>query len=205
MKYTTLFLLICSFSMLNVIPSVRAQAKVGKTASTQAAVRGFIWGLPPEVILENETGTYIDGQDQANTLLFVDVIRGMRSTIAYEFANNKLWRASIFVEKEYNQQQDRVNDLMKIQQDLTARFGKPVSEDLQWLDPREKNYPYSWGWAIMRGELIMTSVWQNDETEVVTYAGAKERLKPITRVTYTDRRTKQSLKQQGEINLLQAP
>ena len=88
-------------------------------------------GCLKKFIKENERGTFIENpedeeDDEAgNTLFFLDKIRGLRSTIGYEFEDNKLWRVRIFIEKKYFYQQERLDDLLTIQADLNARFGKP--------------------------------------------------------------------------------
>lgn len=174
-------------------------------------VRGFIWGLPSAVVKANEAGTFI-GEDRAQiegqtqeVLFFRDKIRGLFTTIGYEFIDNKLWRVRIFIEDKYVEQQDMIRDLLTIQTDLNKRFGKPVVEEMQWLDKRNLNYPDSWGWSVFRGELIMTSQWQDGETDVATYLGAKTKYKPILSVTYTHRPTKMLVEQKDQINTLNLP
>jgi hypothetical protein len=174
-------------------------------------VRGFIWGLPKEVIKENERGTFVESSDDqqtdraGDTLFFIDKIRGLYSSIGYEFQNNKLWRVRIFIEKKYFEPSDRLDDLLTIQADLNARFGIPVAQEMKWVDKREMNYPDSWGWAIFRSELFMTSIWRDEYTEVTAYLGAKEKYKPILSVTYEDLPTKLKQEQLKQDNLLKAP
>ncbi len=156
-------------------------------------LRGFVWGLPPTVILENERGTFV-GQEEIGEgnarLFYLDYIKGMRSTIGYDFENNKLSRARIFIEKQYTNPQERIEDLMTISKDLVKRFGDPVDETMVWHDNKERNWPEAWGWAILRGELMMRIVFRNTETEVVAFLGAKQKLNPRIEapelnVTYT--------------------
>jgi hypothetical protein len=176
--------------------------------SQKIPVRGFIWGLPKEIIKENEKGTFVGEEvdeetgEVGDTLFFLDIIHGIRTTIGYEFKENRLWRVRIFIEKRYFDPKDRLEDLLTIQTDLNIRFGKPVSEEMKWVDKREMNYPDSWGWAIFRGELFMTSVWRNKETEVTSYLGAKEKYKPILSVTYEQLSTKLEQEQLKRNNLL---
>lgn len=163
-------------------------------------VRGFIWGLPSDVIKENEQGRYVDTEEfdaQNKALFFVDTIRNMHSSIAYEFYNDTLWQARIFIDKTYFDPQDRMVDILTIHTDLNKRFGEPVDEQMIWRDAREKNFPDSWGWAIFRQELTMITTWREGDTMVTAHVGAKEKYKPTMRVTYTHLPTKLKLEQKN--------
>jgi len=205
-----IFIAILLFSFL--IPAVgQAERKKTPTPEQEAllkkdltgVLRGFVWGLSRTVILENEQAPFMG--EENGTLLYLDYIRGIKSTIAYEFEDDKLWRARIFIEKKYSVMQDRINDLLLVNEDLTRRFGKPVKQEFIWKDKSEKNFPENWGWAVYRGELFITIVWQNKETEVTAYLGAKKLYNPLFNVTYVDRRAKQSHTKKQADKLLLAP
>lgn len=169
------------------------QKEVFLNKNLDGVLRGFVWGLPPTVILENERGTFAGQEDIGEgdvRLFYLDYIKGMRSTIGYDFKNDQLWRARIFIEKKYSNPQERLEDLMTIRKDLVKRFGQPVDETMTWYDNKERNWPDSWGWAVLRGELMMRIVFRNKETEVVAFLGAKQKLNPRIEdpdlnVTYT--------------------
>lgn len=192
------------------VPVSFTQAREPLSAEDQAlldkdlmgALRGFVWGLSPTVILENEKATFL-GEEDGTLLFYLDYVRGLRSTIGYEFFDNKLWRANIVIEKKYTDTQDRIRDLLVIQEDLTRRYGEPVSEEFKWEKDTDKNFPDSWGWAVYRSELFITIVWQNEETEVTAYLGAKREYDPELIVTYFDRRTKEALEEDKAQKLLQ--
>ncbi len=172
------------------------------------ALRGFVWGLPPTVILENEKATFVGEED--GRLFYLDYILEMRSTIGYDFMDDKLWRARVFIEKKYLDTQERLEDLMKIRKALVQRFGDPVDEQMVWHDNREKNWPDSWGWAVLRGELMMTIVFRNAETEVVVFLGAREKLNPNLddpefNITYTSLDYKNRLVKTVDDNPLKLP
>lgn len=177
----------------------------------EATVRGFIWGLPKDIVKENEAGRYVDEEsylvdgDTHEIVFFRDKIRGLFTNIGYEFINDKLWRVQIFVENRYVEQQDMIGDLLTVQTDLNARFGAPKVEEMKWLNKRNLNYPDSWGWSVFRSELIMTSLWQEGDTDVSTYLGAKTKYKPEMIVTYVHRPTKLALKKEDQNNLLNLP
>lgn len=181
--------------------SVADQALLNKDLS--GAVRGFVWGLSPTVILENERGTFMD--EENGRLFYLDNIRGLKSTIGYEFDDNQLSRAQIFIEKRFTDPQDRIESLLTIQTDLNKRFGEPVVQDFRWRNEREKNFPENWGWAVYRGELFITLQWQNEQTDVTAYLGAKKQFSPELSVTYESRAVKAAKAQSTKRNLLSAP
>lgn len=167
------------------------------------ALRGFVWGLSPTVILENERGTFMG--EENGSLLYLDYIRGLKSTIGYEFLDNKLWKARIFIEKEYVDQQNQLRDLMVIAEDLTKRLGEPVKEEFRWVKDREKNFPDKWGWAIYRSELFVTLAWEDEETIAIATLGAEKLYDPQLVVTYIDRRANATLQREKAKNPLNLP
>ena len=90
----------------------------------QAHVRGFIWGLPASVIKEEEKSIFVE-EAEDGALFYVDIIRGIKSSVTYEFRDDKLDRVRIFSEKDYSKPQDRMEDLVKIKRDLDITFWRP--------------------------------------------------------------------------------
>lgn len=150
------------------------------------AFRGFIWDIPKTVILEEETATFVGAQDteEGDILFYLDYIEGLRCTIGYEFKDNKLWRIKVFNEEEYPDRKKLIDDLAKIQESISKRFGSPIKEDLLWKNKAEQAYPASWGWAVYRSELYFNTVWQTKDTKVTAFLGAKELYNPEMSVTY---------------------
>lgn len=157
----------------------------------QADVRGFIWGLPPSIIKAEEKSIFVEEADDG-TLFYVDNIRGIKSSITYEFEYNKLNRVSIFSENEYPKPQDRIDDFVKIKRDLDQRFGVPTEENFDWKKDTDKKYPDQWGWTVYRGDLDITITWKNVDTLVTAYLGSPEPYDPVLFVTYEDRKAKQA-------------
>lgn len=152
-------------------------------------VRGFIWGLPPEIIKQEEKGSFVE-QDEEGRLFFVDMMLGMKVSITYEFENNKLIRAQIFSEKKYPYPQERIEDLVKIKKNISLQLGEPKQENFKWIKDTDKQYPESWGWSVYRGDLIIDIVWDTPDSYVTTYLGAPKPFSPVFVVTYEDARTK---------------
>jgi hypothetical protein len=148
-------------------------------------LRGYVWGLPPTLILESEKGTFVGAE--SGRLFYIDDIeigdsdsdlKTVRATIGYDFKEDQLWRARVFIEKKYLDPRERINDLMRIRKELVKQYGDPVDEIMVWHDNREKNWPESWGWAVLRGEMTMTILFQDGETLVRVFLGTREKLNP---------------------------
>ncbi len=178
------------------VPTSYAQAVEKLTYANEneildtADVRGFIWGLPRSIILAEEKATFVEEEDGA--LFYVDYIRGIKASITYEFEDDKLFRVRIFSEKDYPNPQDRMEDLVKMKRDLDKRFGEPEEENFEWKKDTDKKFPESWGWAVYRGELLITLKWQSATTFVSAYLGASKPYYPVLSVTYEDAKAKKA-------------
>jgi hypothetical protein len=157
----------------------------------EAHVRGFIWGLPPSVIKDKEPGHFVEEADDG-TLFFVDKIDGLKSSLTYEFEDNKLSRVRIFSERTYTRPQDRIRDLTKVKRYLDARFGEPLKEDFEWKSDRDKKFPNQWGWTVYRGDLNITITWADEETFVTGFLGSKRPYQPALFFVYEDAKGKQA-------------
>lgn len=166
-------------------------------------LRGFVWGLPPTVILEYEPAYFLG--EENGSLFYQDYYDDIKVTIGYEFYNNKLWRAKTFNEKYYLDPQDRIEDLLYIQELLTKRLGDPVKEEFFWRDKKEKGYPDNWGWAVFRGELFITIKWETKDSEVELYLGAETYLEPDMTITYVSRKLRDEAYKKSQDKLLRAP
>ena len=188
--------------------TITPQDRALLTKDLSGVVRGFIWEVPPTVILENETGQFMDRF--GDNLMYLAQFKlgdfiDFKSTISYEFQNNKLWRVHVINEEHYPRPQDRIELLGEIQKELETKFGKPVSEEFKWYDDKDKNWPQSWGWAVYRGDLFITIKWQTPNTTVSLSLGAKEELQPRIDLVYESREIKEVQDQEQVRKLLQAP
>lgn len=148
--------------------------------------RGFIWGLTPEIVKEEERSTFIDEDTSAagTILLYIDKIDGKKHSISYSFVDNKLSKIVIGNEKKYLKDQDRIDDLVKWNNMISETYGEPISEDMKWRPSEDRDKPDRWGWAVYRGELFITTQWRKGDTLVTTYLGATEKYFPKLTLTY---------------------
>lgn len=155
-------------------------------------VRGFIWGLTPELIrAPAEKGTFIGKEvteGDTEVAFFIDKIWGIRHTIGYEFdENRKLWRVRLFNEKEYHYPQGRMEDLLTLQNYFTERYGPPVEENFFWKNNEQFNKVENWGWALYRGNLRVDMLWQSEESNIRISLKSPEPLNPEFTIVFEDR------------------
>ncbi len=182
------YVFISAFMFMFFLSSGWAQTSDEKSLINHGDVRGFIWGLPTKVVQENEAATFIVAED--DRMLFRGGAFGMPATIVYEFRENKLNQARIFIEKSYTDQQKRIDDLMTIRADLVARYGEPLEEDFKWRNKSNIDYPDAWGWSVYRGELFITLKFQDQQTDVTVFLGNQQPYEPQFSVTYQPRQAK---------------
>lgn len=148
--------------------------------------RGFIWGLPPDIVREEERSTFIDEETSpaGTILLYIDTIDEKKHSISYSFTDNELSKIIIKNEKKYMEDQKRVEDLVKWNNEISKTYGKPISEEMKWRPSEDKDKPDRWGWAVYRGELFITTQWRKGDTLVTTYLGARKKYSPQLTLTY---------------------
>jgi len=163
-------------------------------------VRGFIWGLPKEIIRAEEDSNFADESEDGSILYYVDTINGIPTSVNYEFEDNKLRRVRIFSESDYAFPQKRIDDYIKMKEDIDARYGQALEENFTWHNDREKKFPEMWGWAVKAGDLEITTTWQDAETLVTLFMGGKPTRsfkntygvnnQPMIVVTFEDKKAK---------------
>ncbi len=151
--------------------------------SDDDVLRGFVWGLSPDIIRSFEKGTFVGETDEGD-LFFLDKIFGIRSTIGYLFKNEKLSKVTVFNEKFYSQPQDRITDLLTLQAILTKRYGQPSQENFIWQDDKNKNFPDDWGWSIYTGDLAIRIIWQTDNENIYIDLITREKYEPKFSLTF---------------------
>ena len=211
MKFFTLFTIVFFLCLpLSYAQNSNAQSIEGEDLDRildQANVRGFIWGLPKEIIRAEEKGEFVEESEEGDVLFFLDKIRGMHVSLNYEFEDNKLHRVRIFSENGYPLPSHRLDDLMQMKRDLVQRFGEPIDEQMIWKNNKNKMFPDMWGYDVLLGDLKIIINWESSDTLVTAYLGeGKELYEPILFITYEDRRAKLlKIKQQQKDVLEIAP
>jgi hypothetical protein len=175
-------LILMAFFFLSCSAWAQEEKPTSLISPNEPIFRGFIWDLPPEIIMANEEGTFVG--EEGGIYFYIDEHEDQRVTIGYEFRDNQLWRGRIYSEKHYVRPQDRLDALLAIQQDLTTRYGPPLREEFIWKNNFERNHPENWGWAVYRGHLEVFINWEAPETIITAYLGATEPLEPRLYVTY---------------------
>jgi len=158
-------------------------------------IRGLVWGISKENVKNYEKIIPV-GEDE-KSLFYVDDVFTFKSAIGYEFHNDKLWRAQIINEKYYFDPLERIPDIVTIQTLLEEKFGEPTSENFIWLNDTEKDFPQFWGWAIYRGELKISVIWEFEDTQIKLNVDTPLKYKPKISVDYISKKYRPVVKKRN--------
>jgi hypothetical protein len=136
------------------------------------------WGSTKKQIVDSEgkpaAQTRVKGGD---ILAYKQKMFNLDCDIEYSFAANKLKQTRFSFANDSLDKNDYLDDYRKIKDALIRRFGKPVSENMNWRDNSCKEDFSAWGEAVGLGQLELTSRWLTPQTEILaSLAGRDEKI-----------------------------
>jgi hypothetical protein len=105
-------------------------------------VRSFVWGVSPGDIRQFEQAMFFEQLDDAH--FYLDYITGIRTLIAYEFFEDKLWRATLDFQVRYPEAPKALDDFLKFQTMVEEKYG-PAQVEFKWNNDMYKPYQHRWG------------------------------------------------------------
>lgn len=134
-------------------------------AQGKPVFRNFIWGVSPQDVRKFETAMYYDDKD--GLTFFEDTAIG-RVIYRYDFRDDKLWR----IRKEYMQfDRPTTKAVLDIVSDekakLEKKYGKPVRDDLFWIDRSWRRYGPYFERAFAMGKVRIEAEWQVEDTGIL--------------------------------------
>jgi hypothetical protein len=125
------------------------------------------WGLSKKQILEMEGKPSFQQRSKGlDVMKYEQKVINLDCSIEYIFSSNKLTKTRFSFLDDYIDKNDCLEDYRKIKAALIQKFGKPLEENMNWLDSSYKNDFSSWGDAVSLGHLEMNSRWQTLKTEI---------------------------------------
>lgn len=173
--------------LFDLVNSVLIQGEE-KSARVEYAPRKFDemkWGMTKKQVLEMEgRPSRQEKKGGLDIMSYQQKIINIDCTIDYIFAANKLSRTLFRFQNNYEDKNTSLEDYQKVKQALTQRFGRPVEENMNWLDPTYKDNFSAWGEAVSLGVLELKSRWLTPQTEILArLAGAQSEI--LLTVEYT--------------------
>ncbi len=134
------------------------------------------WGVSKKYILEMEgkpaSQERVKGQD---VMRYAQKVINMDCQIEYIFAANKLSRTKFsFLDSSPEDKNAYLENYRKIKDALVQKFGRPLEENINWLDFSYRDDFSSWGEAVSLGHLKLNSRWLTPQTEIVASLGGEK-------------------------------
>lgn len=166
--------------LFDLINSVLIQGEEQKTQA-EYAPRKFEemkWGMTKKQVLEMEGKPSLQRKAAGlDIMIYHQKVINMDCAIEYIFAANKLSRTLFHFQNHYEDKNASLEDYQKVKQALIQRFGRPVEEKMEWLDPSYKDDFSMWGEAVSSGLLELKSRWLTPQTEILArLAGAENEI-----------------------------
>lgn len=150
------------------IRTLRDEALKGSGAGhSEPHFRNARWGMSREEILKLEGWPgHEEKSGGLTTFIYPQKIMGMDCLIGYVFAENRLVKARYSFLTGHTDKNLYFEDYRIIKDELTHKYGKPMTERSLWRNGQDKKDRSRWGQALGLGHLEYVSRWKNSETEI---------------------------------------
>lgn len=126
--------------------------------------RGFVWGVSPAEVKKFEKAVFYD--DRNGLSFFEDTKKG-RIVYRYEFNDEKLWRIHArYMDFHRTTKRAALDAVIDEKLQLEKKYGKPVRDDLVWLDSAYRNIGPWFERAFGMGKVRIETEWQTADTHV---------------------------------------
>lgn len=131
-------------------------------------MRGFIWGLPRYIVMENEKAE-LAGEDAESLLYKVALAIGpdkkvYDTLVEYRFDGKGLSRVTYSMRTNLGNAWEAVSDVMVWQGWLDDILDQTTKPQFSFQNPRNYHDPLRWGGAVYRGQGHIRIDWHAEET-----------------------------------------
>ncbi|MCX8160017.1 MAG: hypothetical protein N3G18_03685 [Candidatus Saccharicenans sp.] len=127
----------------------------------------YLWGMPPDKLLEVEGQPLNREQSgESEVLQYQRDIMNRRCLVEYVFIRNELTATRFFMMDTFTDNNYYITDFVKAKNYLVQRFGLPVDDQTIWHDSTYQERQELWGRALGSGLLEFRSSWVVGDTEV---------------------------------------
>jgi len=130
--------------------------------------RNAKFGMSIEEVKAIETAEFVTflqdgGQD---ILAYNGYINGLDCRIFYFFIDNKLLLGSYFIKTKHTDANDYIMDYLNIIKSITAKYGNPAIESVDWKNDLYKDDVSKWGYALQMGYLQLLTSWNFSNSRI---------------------------------------
>ena len=146
------------------------------------ALRKVAWGMTKKEVAIAEEDAPLAGQEDWVLAYENQRVVGLRATLVYAFAENKLASAMYFVGESHTSAQLYYEDATSIFDQLNKKYGAVELKEI-WRDDTHKSFPKPKWRALQMGEMSLISTWETPTTTIVL-SSSSDNLKVSTVVLY---------------------
>ena len=134
-------------------------------STTSPDIRNINWGMSREEVSKLETATY--NFQQGEFVFYETTICGLSSNLIYAFNDNdELYQVIYQITEEHTSENLYINDYDNLKDEIQNKYGTPDESGETWIDDLYKDDPDDKGFALMLGDLIIKSIWYNDDVTI---------------------------------------
>lgn len=126
--------------------------------------RNVNWGMTPEEVQQKENLDLII--EDTETLMYRTSLASIDCYLFYGFTDKKLCSAMYSMDKDHVNQNQYVEDFLKLKNLLIQKYGSPIRDEEIWRRSLYKDNPEQKGLAISIGDLILASTWETTRTKI---------------------------------------
>jgi hypothetical protein len=129
-------------------------------------IRGHSWGDSAAAVKKSEQGKLL--VETVDSLLFADTVDGLTMEVFYRFLNGRLVSANYLNTEPHANNNDFIEDYLKLNAFLAGQHGKPKTDKVVWSNELYKDDPSSYGLAVSLGHLLYRAEWKLERMTIVS-------------------------------------
>lgn len=126
--------------------------------------RSATWGMSKAEVRKTEESEPV--KEDTNLLMYQDKLNGLDVFAIYVFVQDRLVRGKYGFTVEHSNENDFIQDFMRIKEALGTKYGKATSENVSWRNDLYRDDRDEWGFAVSLGHLVYSSEWSTKDTEI---------------------------------------
>ncbi|MCR8659515.1 copper amine oxidase N-terminal domain-containing protein [Paenibacillus endoradicis] len=143
------------------------------------------WGMTMKQVKAVEYGKLFSSD--TDYLFFGGIyLAGYDAVVEYTFANNKLGRATYYLNNYFEDNMDYIYATYDLYYELEAAFGEPILDVEYWAENIVEEVDFEkYGESLVAGDLDLVSVWKLEDTEIALITSLDDDGEPYVSIIST--------------------